>query len=52
MANLLKKLLQKLVCQHEWEKIVSSARYSSELSSYDYDVYLCKKCLKRKKIKH
>lgn len=53
MWQALIKLVEKWACRHEWEKIdewTETDQYRNSISSYDYALYVCKKCGKFKKV--
>lgn len=52
--ELIKGLLQKLSCKHDWELIETTRvfdEFSGNLPAYRKHLYVCKKCGKFKKIK-
>lgn len=51
MKELLKQLINKWTCHHEWEKWDMVHVYTDLGSSYDVTHFVCKKCGKFKKVK-
>ena len=42
-------LVKRMFCNHKW-KLLTEGHYEGEFSSGYYYLYVCEKCLKRKKI--
>ena len=53
MWQALIKLVEKMACRHEWEKIEEWTETGQDkygIHCYDYALYVCKKCGKFKKV--